>query len=305
MIRVLVTGAGGQVGAEVARGLEGRAEVVAHDRSTLDLARPGEIAARIRAANPQVIVNAAAYTAVDRAESEEELARAVNAVAPGIIGEEARRAGALLVHFSTDYVFDGTAARPYVESDAVNPLSAYGRTKLEGERAVAASGCAHVILRTSWVYGPRGKNFMLTMLRLAASQAELRVVDDQHGAPTSSGELARVVRDIFTQGDSRRPIEASDVARAREAAGLYHASAAGETTWFGFAQAIFAARDRASPGGSATPRLVAITTREYPTPARRPAYSVLSSAKLGSVLGVRLADWRLGLDDAVSALPGH
>ena len=234
MIRVLVTGAGGQVGAEVARELRAcRAEVVAHDRSTLDLARPDDIAARIREARPDVIVNAAAYTAVDRAESEEAIARAVNGVAPGILAAEAKRTGALLVHFSTDYVFDGTATRPYVEGDAVNPLSAYGRTKLAGERAIEASGCPHLTLRTSWVYGPRGKNFMFTMLRLAATQPELRVVDDQRGAPTSSRQLARALREIFTRGDVNRTIEASDVARVKGAAGLYHASAAGETTWKG------------------------------------------------------------------------
>ena len=300
MIRVLVTGAGGQVGAEVARELAGRAQVIARERSTLDLARPGDIAARIREARPDVIVNAAAYTAVDRAESEEAIAFAVNGVAPGIIAEEAKRLGALLVHFSTDYVFDGTAQQPYVEGDAVNPLSAYGRTKLAGERAVTASGCAYLTLRTSWVYGPHGKNFMLTMLRLGATQPELRVVDDQRGAPTSSRQLARAVRDLFTPGDGGRPIEGADVARVKESSGLYHASAAGETTWFGFAGAIFAARERAGKG--AAPRLIAIPTRDYPLPARRPAYSLLSNGKLAADLGVRIPAWREGLDEALSGV---
>jgi dTDP-4-dehydrorhamnose reductase len=300
VIRVLVTGAGGQVGAEVARELGEHAEVVAHERSTLDLARPEEIAARIREARPDVIVNAAAYTAVDRAETEEALAQAVNGVAPGILGEEAKRAGALLVHFSTDYVFDGTGSRPYVESDPVNPLSAYGRSKLAGERAVEASGCACVTLRTSWVYGPRGKNFMLTMLRLAASQPELRVVDDQRGAPTTSRQLARAVRDILT-GGAARTIEARDIAHAKDASGLYHASAAGETTWFAFAQRIFAVRAR-DQHGFAAPRVVPISTAEYPTPARRPAYSVLSNAKLERAFGVRIPAWQEGLEEALSAL---
>ena len=301
MIRVLVTGAGGQVGAEVVRDLGGIAQVVAHQRSSLDLARPDEIVARIRDARPDVIVNTAAYTAVDRAETDTDLANTVNGVAPGIMAGEAKRAGALLVHFSTDYVFDGSASRPYVEGDAVNPLGAYGRSKLAGERAVAASGCAHVTLRTSWVYGPRGKNFLLTMLRLAATHPELRVVDDQRGAPTSSGQLARAVRALFTRGEAR-PIEAADVARVKDAAGLYHASAAGETTWFGFAREIFALRARADPA-FVSPKVIAISTAEYPTPARRPAYSVLSNAKLEAGFGVRIPAWREGLAEALSALP--
>lgn len=301
MIRVLVTGARGQVGAQVTRALAGRAEVAAHDRTSLDLAKPAGIAARIREARPDVIVNAAAYTAVDRAESEEDLARAVNAVAPGVLAEEALRAGALLVHFSTDYVFDGTLARPYVETDVPRPLNAYGRTKLAGEEAIAASGAPHVILRTSWVYGAEGRNFLRTMLGLAATRDELRVVEDQRGAPTSSVQLARATLDLFTRGDERA-IAPADVARLKEASGLYHASAAGETTWFGFAQAIFAAR-AAADAAFRTPRLVAIPTRDYPAPARRPANSVLSNAKLDAGLGVRLGDWRAGLAEIMELLP--
>jgi len=190
-MRVLVTGAGGQVGGEVARLLEGRVEVVAHDRESLDLEKPDDIRWCVREARPDVIVNAGAYTAVDRAESDPQRAWAVNAVAPGILGEEAKRAGALLIHYSTDYVFDGELDRPYVETDRTRPLSVYGSTKLEGEHAAAASGCRHLILRTSWVYAPRGKNFMLTMLRFASERDTLRIVDDQRGAPTSSAQLAR------------------------------------------------------------------------------------------------------------------
>jgi len=297
VIRVLVTGARGQVGADVAHELEGRAEVIAHDRSSLDLADPAAIAARVREARPDVIVNAAAYTAVDRAESEEDAARVVNAEAPALLAEEARRAGALLIHYSTDYVFDGTKDGAYVETDATRPLSAYGRTKLAGERAIEESGAPHVILRTSWVYAPHGRNFLLTMLKLAATREELRVVDDQRGAPTSSLHLARATLDLFTRGDRSRALTALDVARVKEAAGLYHATAAGETTWFGFARAIFAARPR-------PPRLVAISTQEYPTPARRPANSVLSNAKLKSTLGVELPGWREGLDEIMLRLPG-
>jgi len=300
VIRVLVTGSRGQVGAEVARALAQRAEVIAHDRATLDLARPDEIAARIRAAKPDVIVNAAAYTAVDRAESEPLAARAVNSEAPGVIAAEARRAGALLVHYSTDYVFDGASPRPYVEGDATRPLNVYGETKLAGERAVEASGAAYLILRTSWVYGPRGRNFLLTMLAAAATKPELRVVDDQRGAPTSSLALARATVEILS-ARGKGTLDAHAVAAVKERAGLYHASARGETSWHGFAQAIF--EQRARRGGLRSPALVAIPTREYPTPARRPANSLLSNAKLEAAFGVRLADWREGLDEVLAELP--
>jgi dTDP-4-dehydrorhamnose reductase len=303
MIRVLLTGARGQLGTDMARELEGRADVVAHDRSTLDLAKPAQIVARVREARPAVIVNAAAYTAVDRAESDAEAAHAVNAVAPGILAEEAKRLGALLIHYSTDYVFDGSKAAPYVEADATAPLGVYGRTKLAGEQAVAAAGAHHAILRTSWVYAPHGKNFMLTMLRVAATQKELRVVDDQRGAPTSSRQLARATLDLLAQGDRSRPIAPGDLDRVREASGIYHATAQGDVTWYGFAQEIFAAWARRPGNFFVMPRVLAITTAEYPTPARRPANSVLSSAKLERTFGVRLPPWREGLEEALSALP--
>jgi dTDP-4-dehydrorhamnose reductase len=303
VIRALVTGAQGQVGADVVELLAGRAEVIACDRAALDLADPGAIAERVRTARPALIVNTGAYTAVDRAESEPALAHAVNAVAPAILAAEAKRAGALLVHYSTDYVFDGTKPDPYVEDDAVAPLGAYGRTKLEGERAIAASGCDHLILRTSWVYAPRGRNFLLTMLRLAAGRDELRVVDDQRGAPTASRELARATLAILAEADGARPFEAAGLARVAAKSGLYHATAAGSTTWFGFAQAIFEAwAKRAGPSFRA-PRLTPIATQDYPTPARRPANSVLSNERLHASFGVALADWRAGLAEVVAALP--
>lgn len=304
MIRVLVTGAGGQVGADVARALRSRAEVIALDRAGLDLARPEAIERCVREARPGLIVNAAAYTAVDRAESEPDLAHAVNARAPGILGAEAKRCGALLVHYSTDYVFDGTKRGPYVETDPTAPLGVYGASKLEGERAVAASGCAHVILRTSWVYAPRGRNFLLTMLRLAKERDEIRVVDDQHGAPTASCELARATVALFTTQEDARPIGEADLERASAKGGLYHATAAGETTWFGFASAIFEAWSRKGGPTFKAPRLVAIPSSEYPTPARRPANSVLSCELLARTFGVRLAHWREGLAEALSTLAG-
>ena len=302
MIRALVTGCRGQVGAELVRCLEGRADVVARDRAALDLADPDAIVRCVRDERPRLILNAGAYTAVDTAEGDLAAARAVNALAPGVLGAEARRAGALLVHFSTDYVFDGTKKTPYRETDPTNPVNAYGLTKLEGEAAIAASGCDHLVLRTSWVYGPRGKNFLLTMLRLGATQSEIRVVDDQRGAPTSSRQIARAVVDLVMGADCEREIAEADLGRLAAASGLYHASAAGETTWFEFARAIFAEHAR-RPGRAFTiPRVVAIATREYPTPARRPANSVLSSAKLAETFGVRLADWREGLRETLSAL---
>src|SRR5262245_60619484 len=182
-MRILLTGRTGQVGWELERALPALGDVIATDRETLDLSDPDAIRGVVRDARPEVIVNAAAYTAVDRAESEPELARQINGVAPGVLAEEAKRTGALLVHFSTDYVFDGTKTTPYTEEDRPNPLNVYGRTKLEGERAVAAAGCRYLTLRTSWVYASRGKNFLLAVLRLASTQPELRIVDDQYGAP--------------------------------------------------------------------------------------------------------------------------
>ena len=304
MIRALVTGARGQVGTELARTLAGRAEVAAHDRATLDLADTDNLVRRLREERPALILNAAAYTAVDRAESEPEAARAVNAVAPGVIADEAKSLGALLVHFSTDYVFDGTKPAPYVEADTPSPVSAYGRTKLEGEQAITQSGCDHVILRTSWVYGPRGQNFLLTMLKLGATRPELRIVDDQHGAPTSSRQLARAVVELLLGKDAEREITDADVDRVRGHGGMYHATAQGETTWFGFAQAIFAECARLPGRAFTAPRLVAIPTREFPTPARRPANSRLSNDKLERTFGVRLGEWRDGLREVVSALPG-
>jgi dTDP-4-dehydrorhamnose reductase len=293
--RVLVTGALGQVGAAVAQRLRGRFEVAAHDRSTLDLALPQQIVERVRAVKPDIIVNAAAYTAVDRAETDAQAARAVNAEAPGVLAAEAARLGAVLVHYSTDYVFDGTKPTPYEETDPTRPLGVYGETKLAGERAIEASGCDHVILRTSWVYGPRGKNFLLTMLNAAKTRDELRVVDDQHGAPTSALQLARAT-DLLLQ----RGLDA-----LRAASGTYHATAAGEVTWHGFAEAIFGRWSALAGEGFRKPRVIPIPTREYPTPVRRPANSRLSNAKLAATFGIALEPWEAALDEVLAEIRGQ
>ncbi len=289
-----MTGARGQVGAAVVERLGEKFDVIAHDRSTLDLADPAQLAARVRAARPDAIVNAAAYTAVDRAESEAAAAAQVNGVAPAVLAAEAKALGAILVHYSTDYVFDGTRAGAYVEDDPTNPLGTYGATKLAGERAIAASGCAHVILRTSWVYGPRGRNFLLTMLNAAKTRDELRVVDDQHGAPTSSLQLARATEQLLAQGAQK----------LRESSGVYHASAAGETSWHGFATAIFARWSAIAPSPFKAPRIVAIPTRDYPTPVRRPANSRLSNARLAATFGITLEAWETALDEVLAELRG-
>jgi dTDP-4-dehydrorhamnose reductase len=279
-LRILLTGKFGQVGWELERALAPLGEVVAFDRAALDLAQPDAIRARVREVRPTVIINAAAYTAVDRAESEPELARAINAVAPAVLADEAQRVGAFFVHYSTDYVFDGDKSEPYTEADAPNPINAYGRTKLEGERAIEASGCRHLTLRTSWVYGTHGQNFLLTMLRLARERRELRIVEDQIGAPTWCREIAQATAALLARPELAVPGRA----------GLYHLSAGSWTSWFGFAQAIFASRElarlRVDP-----PALEAIPASAYPTPARRPRNSRLDCSRLVREAGIRLAPW--------------
>ena len=232
--KILLTGKTGQVGRELARLLDRVGEVTALDRQQLDLTKPDEIRQVVRGLRPNLIVNAAAYTAVDRAASEEAVAQAINAVAPGVLAEEAKKLGALLVHYSTDYVFDGTKGRPYEENDSTNPLSAYGRTKLEGERAIQQAEPAYLIFRTAWVYAREGRNFLLTILRLATEKEELRIVQDQIGAPTSSQEIAAATVKVLEQ--IRTP--AANGRQWPEIKGIYHMTAGGETNWYEFAKSI-------------------------------------------------------------------
>ena len=279
MKSILVIGKNGQVGSELSHALRANGDITALGRAELDLTNPDAIRAIIRAAKPDVIVNAAAYTAVDKAESEPELAMQVNAIAPGIMAEEALRLGALLVHYSTDYVFDGAKPAAYIESDIPNPLNVYGRTKLAGEQAIQATGAAHYILRTSWVYAAEGANFLNTILRLARERPELRIVDDQLGAPTSAQAIADMTAQLICRLNGPQPKY-----------GVYHLTAAGAVTWFGFAQAILDEAKKV-PGIKA-PRLIPIITAEYPSPARRPANSQLNTGYLTKTFGITPAPWR-------------
>ncbi|MEP7181014.1 MAG: dTDP-4-dehydrorhamnose reductase [Betaproteobacteria bacterium] len=278
---ILLTGAGGQVGGELASLLAAHGDVVATDRATLDLADADAIVAAVRGAKPALIVNSGAYTAVDLAEKESASAHAVNAVAPRVLAEEAKRLGAVLIHYSTDYVFDGARTTPYPEDAPTAPLNVYGATKQEGERAIAASGAHALVFRTSWVYGLTGRNFLLTIRRLAAERDELRIVADQIGVPNWSRMLAAATARIVDGG----------LAAMAARAGLYHLSSAGATSWHGFARAIV--------GDAATPRVVPIATADYPTPARRPAYGVLATAKFEHAFGFALPDWHDALENCL------
>ncbi len=291
-MKILLTGRSGQLGWELLRTFAPLGEVLAPDRTQLDLARPDQIATLVRSSRPDVIVNAAAYTAVDLAESEPDRAHLINATAPGLLAEEARRCGALFVHYSTDYVFDGTKREPYVEDDTPNPINTYGRSKLAGENAIRSAGCPYLIFRTSWVYAARGKNFFLTMRRLLRERAPLSVVSDQFGAPTSASALADATALILHKragvlGDAR---------------GVYHATASGSTSWHGFASEIARLE-----GFDAAARIRPIPSSEYPTAARRPANSRLSNAKLLEDFGVALPGWEGSLQACLETLrnPGR
>ena len=293
-MRILLTGADGQVGWELRRALSPLGAVEATTHRDLDLADVDALARAVRSSRPALIVNAAAYTAVDRAESEPEVAHAVNGRAPGVLAEEAKRVGAALVHFSTDFVFDGARRTPYVEDDPPAPLNAYGRTKLAGEQAVQAVGLPHAILRTSWVYGRRGRSFLTTIERLAAERPELRVVDDQTGAPTWCRLIAEATAQIVAIECARHGAQGL----LADARGVYHLTAAGATTWCGFARAIVALGARR--GQAPAPAVHPITSAEYPSPVRRPAWSVLANDKLARVFGLGLPHWEHGLDLCVA-----
>lgn len=287
MKTILLAGCNGQVGAELVTALSGVGRVIACDRKALDLADPAAIAEKIRTVSPSIVVNAAAYTAVDRAEKEPALAHAINAVAPAVMAEEVRRLGGLLVHYSTDYVFDGDKDGAYTEEDTPNPLNVYGHSKLAGERAIVSSGCEHLIFRTSWVYGARGANFLLTMLRLAAERSELKLVDDQVGAPTWSRDIAQATATVLAARGG-----------LADARGLFHLSAAGHTTWLNFAQAIFAAGLQGARG----PHLIPISAEQYGAPALRPRNSRLDGRRLREAFRIQIPDWQFSLHQCLAAM---
>ena len=289
-MNILLLGKSGQVGWELQRSLSvlGRVTALGHDEA--DFTQPQAVAQTVRALRPDVIVNAAAHTAVDKAEGEPARARLLNATTPGVLAEEAARLGAWLVHYSTDYVFDGSGDRPWVETDAPAPLSVYGATKLEGERLIQQSGCRHLILRTSWVYAARGGNFAKTMLRLARERERLTVIDDQWGAPTGAELIADVTAHAIRQVQ-QRPVGPHDEA------GIYHLAASGHASWNSYAKHVLAQAAQAQPAIELVAKEVApVPTSAFPTPANRPHNSRLNTAKLQSTFGLRLPPWQQGVD---------
>ena len=291
MTTILLTGKDGQIGWELQRSLLPLGRVIACGRGELDLVDAEAVRRKLDELRPDVIVNAAAYTAVDKAESEADLAHTINAAAPALLADEAARRGILLVHYSTDYVYDGAKAAPYVEDDAVNPLGAYGRSKLAGEAGIQLSGTDHLIFRTCWVYAARGSNFLRTMLRLAAEREELRVVADQVGAPTWARLIAEATAHALKQALQERR-------GGNFESGVFHLAAAGETSWHGFASAIVARR-----GGLRAKTVTPIATAEYPLPAARPANSRLNTDRLRARFGLELPDWETCLRLCLEEIP--
>ncbi len=287
MKKILITGKDGQVGWELQRTLATHGTIIALDRHSLDLAHPANIRHAINDIKPDLIINTAAYTAVDKAETDREMALAINGKAPEILAEEAKKQGAILIHFSTDYIFDGTSTQPYSETDLPAPLNAYGHTKLLGEQAIQSIGGSYLILRTSWIYGARGKNFLLTMQRLAKERDALKIVGDQIGTPTWSRMLAEATAHIATKALQKNTDS--------HLWGLYHLTSSGQTSWYAFAKAILESCQRRNPAFR-MPKLDQITTAEYPLPAKRPHFSVLSNAKILKTFGVQMPPWQAALE---------
>ncbi|MGA2672215.1 MAG: dTDP-4-dehydrorhamnose reductase [Terracidiphilus sp.] len=292
--RILVFGRTGQLGWELRHKLACLGQLTQVEYPEIDFSNPDSIRGAVRAADPTVIINASAYTAVDKAESTPEMAMAINGTAPGVLAEEAKRLGSIFVHYSTDYVFDGTKHGAYEETDVPNPLGVYARTKLAGDQAVQSVGGEYLILRTSWVYGARGSNFLLTMLRLARERAELRIVDDQIGAPTTSECIAQATGDILAQ------LLAPSGGGLKGRSGIYNLTSTGATSWFGFARALLA--KSAATHGFTVPKLIPIGTSDYPTPAKRPANSRLSCKRVEEIFGVIMPDWEHALDLVLETL---
>lgn len=286
MKKILILGSKGQVGWELRRTLAPLGEIIAHDRTTLDLSCPTSLSRKIQEIQPQVIVNAVAYTAVDKAETDQETCYAINAKAPQQLAQDAKNLQALLIHYSTDYVFDGKSAHPYKEQDSTNPQNIYAKSKLEGDQAILSSGCSHIILRTSWVYGTRGQNFLRTMLRLGQQKDLLKIVDDQIGAPTWSRLIAEATAQV--------------IARYNGQDGLYNLTSGGKTSWFGFAQAIF---DLYSLKNEyKVPQLNNIPSSEYPVPAKRPQNSLLCQDKLFQTFQIKMPDWKDALEMCIEEM---
>jgi dTDP-4-dehydrorhamnose reductase len=283
-MRILITGKNGQVGTELSRLYQSRGDAILTGRDECDLSNEQSIKETVGRVQPTVIINAGAYTAVDQAEKEPGLCFAINAHAPRVLAQEAARLGALLIHYSTDYVFSGEKAQPYLETDPTHPVNVYGESKAAGEAAIAEATTRYLVLRTSWVYGAHGKNFLRTMLRLGAERPELRVVDDQLGAPTSAAAIASATARLVEQSLSSVP-------------GIYHMTAGGSTSWCGFARAIFDAGVL-----STQPRVQPISSADYPTPARRPANSVLSNDKFAQAFGFRLPTWQQQLNEVLAGM---
>ncbi|MBC3240156.1 dTDP-4-dehydrorhamnose reductase [Pseudomonas lurida] len=286
-MRILITGQHGQVSRELQRHLQGLGELIVLGRDQLDLANPDQIRQQVRAHRPDLIINAAAHTAVDQAQSEPEVAFAINATAPGVLAEEAKALGIPLIHYSTDYVFDGSKPAPYTEADTPNPLGVYGQSKLAGEQAIATVGGEHLILRTSWVYSSHGKNFLLTMQRLLQEKPQMRIVADQIGAPTWAGSIASSTRTLIERWQAGEPGEW----------GVYHLTAGGETSWFGFAQAI---GEHLRQQGKACADLEPIPSSAYPTPAKRPLNSRLDCTRLQQQWHVSQPHWQDALRECLA-----